>query len=304
MAVPWLWFAVRDRSALLDVIAGLWPAIGVATVVLLLVAAMWRRSGRLLAAAASMTLVSLLVVLGPWSPHRFDVPISPLRVVVANLAHSQLPSVADSLLAQQPDLAILLEYGPADAEREWTTFPHQKQLPGRRGAQTPFVLVQSRYPILESQLLPRFRAIRLVIAAPSGNVVVYATHFLKPGFPSQRARDTGLDGIGFRTRSRLANEFVALTEQEALPTIVAGDLNTHDRSVDYRRFTRHLNDAMREHWPSPTSKRFLPLWRFLLLRIDHVLVTDGLCAADSETFVIPGSDHRGIAVDVGLCPVK
>ena len=45
------------------------------------------------------------------------------------------------------------------------------------------------------------------------------------------------------------------------------------------------------------------LWRPFLLRIDHVFMPKDWCSGRSERFTLRGSDHRGIAVDVGACPV-
>jgi endonuclease/exonuclease/phosphatase (EEP) superfamily protein YafD len=45
------------------------------------------------------------------------------------------------------------------------------------------------------------------------------------------------------------------------------------------------------------------LWRPFLLRIDHVFVPRDWCSAAPERFTLHGSDHRGVAVDVGPCPV-
>ena len=38
-----------------------------------------------------------------------------------------------------------------------------------------------------------------------------------------------------------------------------------------------------------------------LLRIDHVFATDDWCSERVDEFGIPGSDHRGIRLDVGPC---
>jgi endonuclease/exonuclease/phosphatase (EEP) superfamily protein YafD len=57
---------------------------------------------------------------------------------------------------------------------------------------------------------------------------------------------------------------------------------------------------MRTTRTGPTSIK--PLWRPLLLRIDHVLVSDGVCASEADRVRVPGADHRALVVRVGPCP--
>ena len=57
---------------------------------------------------------------------------------------------------------------------------------------------------------------------------------------------------------------------------------------------------MRSRWAGPTYAALV--WRPLLLRIDHVFVPRDWCSAAPERFAVRGSDHQGVAVDVGPCP--
>ncbi|MEZ5265566.1 MAG: endonuclease/exonuclease/phosphatase family protein [Acidimicrobiales bacterium] len=91
-------------------------------------------------------------------------------------------------------------------------------------------------------------------------------------------------------------------DAEQSPVIVAGDLNLVDRQETFRDFADGLRDAMRAGaWAGPTSAKEGFVWRALLARIDHVLVTPSLCAASPERFELPTSDHHGLAVTVGPC---
>ncbi|MGF1666562.1 MAG: endonuclease/exonuclease/phosphatase family protein [Acidimicrobiia bacterium] len=82
------------------------------------------------------------------------------------------------------------------------------------------------------------------------------------------------------------------------PVVVAGDLNANDRGVGYRTMVidGRLRDAIRTGWASTTSLKWWPL----LLRIDHIL-TRGMCSADADDVMLPGSDHRGLVVAIGSC---
>jgi endonuclease/exonuclease/phosphatase family metal-dependent hydrolase len=81
---------------------------------------------------------------------------------------------------------------------------------------------------------------------------------------------------------------------------VAGDLNTSDRAVSYRQMDSALSDAMRSSAAGATTY-VGGWWPVLMLRIDHVFVTRGWCAADPGTFTPAGSDHLGVEVAVGPC---
>ena len=41
--------------------------------------------------------------------------------------------------------------------------------------------------------------------------------------------------------------------------------------------------------------------RFPVIRVDHVFVSRDLCSANAFTFGVPGSDHEGLDVQVGVC---
>ncbi len=131
-------------------------------------------------------------------------------------------------------------------------------------------IVFSKFPILDLRFPPglvygRGRhpfAVRAEIALPSGRrIAVYAFHL-----PSPRRGIEALRGEGFRcelkhgggllspknwqrfqavTRARIrAGEKLARTlEQEKLPWIAAGDMNTPDHGILYRVFARRFTDA-------------------------------------------------------------
>ncbi|HEV7535798.1 MAG TPA: endonuclease/exonuclease/phosphatase family protein, partial [Acidimicrobiia bacterium] len=83
--------------------------------------------------------------------------------------------------------------------------------------------------------------------------------------------------------------------------VLAGDFDTSDRSGGYRQLAGRFRDAARSNFGGPTY--VAPLWRPLFLRIDHVFVPRAWCSRHTRRFGIRGSDHRGVAVDVGPCPL-
>jgi endonuclease/exonuclease/phosphatase (EEP) superfamily protein YafD len=75
------------------------------------------------------------------------------------------------------------------------------------------------------------------------------------------------------------------------PAIVIGDLNVTPWSPAYADFLRTsgMSDATNG---SPWQPTWLPGFWPLALRIDHVFVSPGLCAEDTEVGTAIGSDHR------------
>jgi hypothetical protein len=55
---------------------------------------------------------------------------------------------------------------------------------------------------------------------------------------------------------------------------------------------------MRDGWAGPTS---VGQWAPLLVRIDHVLVTQGWCGDDPARPPLTRSDHSAVAATVGPC---
>ena len=98
------------------------------------------------------------------------------------------------------------------------------------------------------------------------------------------------------------DEVVALqaaVADEELPVVIAGDLNMSDRVRGYRYLDDRYTDLARDGWAGTTY--IGGIYRYFLLRIDHVFATDGWCSDDVEEFSITGSDHRGLRLDVGPC---
>src|SRR5205823_2809111 len=142
-----------------------------------------------------------------------------------------------------------------------------------------------------------FRAHRLELDAPTGRVVVYLAHLKRP-HPGPRRIVRIRSQLRAQRREREA--LLTSARGEGVPVVVAGDFNTSDRSRGYRRITSRFRDAMRARRAGPTY--VATLWRPFPLRIDHIFVPRDWCSARPERFALHGSDHRGLAVDVGPCP--
>lgn len=295
---PWTWFAVRDLSYAFDVLATGLPVIFPAVAVGIAAYAAVRRRRRLVVAAASWLLVAGLAVAGPWRPRPIPPPVRGFRIVAANV-NSKNPhverAVADAL-DQQGDVVLLLEEGRRGG---WTPpVDYSTVLRPRYGNQ----VILSRFP---ARLLEKpgnwpndFRAHRLEVDAPTGRVIVYMAHLKRPRVGPRRILNVRSQ---LRAQRRERESLLVSARRETAPVVIAGDFNTSDRSRGYRRLAGRFRDAMRAGRAGPTHVS--PLWRPFLLRIDHVFVPRDWCSSQPERFAMRGSDHRGVAVDIGPCPV-
>jgi len=106
------------------------------------------------------------------------------------------------------------------------------------------------------------------------------THWpITPGLA--RARDLALEGAG------------QLARTSELPVVLLGDLNLTPDAPAFHRLTGRagLHDVMQGRGWQPTWRTsFWPL----ALRIDHVLVSPGLCVEHAEVGPSVGSDHRPV----------
>jgi endonuclease/exonuclease/phosphatase (EEP) superfamily protein YafD len=292
---PWAWFAVRDLGWVLDVVANGLPMLFALAAAGLAAVAVVRKRPLLAVGIVSCLLAGGLAVIGPWRPQSTPLPVKGWRIVVANVSSrndSVDRAVADAL-AQRGDLVLLLEAGQDPPPP-----------PGYSAVSLPSYsnqVVLSRFParVLDrpDDWPRRLRAHRLEVEAPTGRTVVYLAHLVRPhlgprGFLRLRRQMTA--------QRRERDALLASARRETAPVVLVGDFNSSDRGRGYRQVTARFRDAMRRRWAGPTYAA--RAWRPLLLRIDHVFVPQDWCSAEPERFALRGSDHRGVAVDVGPCP--
>jgi len=294
---PWTWFAVRDLGFVFDLAATGLPVFFALAALGLGVFGAVRKRSELAVGVASCLLAGGLAVVGPWRQQSVPPPVGGLRIVSANVSssnHTLDRAVADAV-AQQGDLVMLIEAGRSRR----TPSP---EYPTVIRPEDSNQVILSRFP---ARLIERpkgwpknLRAHRLEVDAPRGRIVVYLAHLVRPHLGPRRI---------LKVRSQLKAQrqerdaLLASARTETAPVVLAGDFNTSDRSRGYRRITDRFRDAMRSRRAGPTY--VAPLWRPFLLRIDHIFVPRDWCAAAPARFTLHGSDHRGVAVDVGPCPV-
>ncbi len=298
VAVPWLWFVVRDRHPVLDTIAIGLPVIVTAVVGFLVLIATVRRRWVPLLAALSWLVFGAVTIVGPWMPHRTEAPAAGVRVVAANVYgdNAREPIVSAELSAQNAQILVVSEINRELHDLLSLQYPNvvETDSPGR----PPAVAVFSDLPMTDLGLpggLRNQRGVRVQVEGPAGPFVLYGMHFDRPRFgPSVGPQ------VSVRAHRRIVASFRDAVAAEDLPVVVAGDLNLVDRSSGYRRLTGYFDDAMLAGWGRPTAYR--PLGLPFLPRIDHVFMPDGWCAERPAVFTLSGSDHRGVGATIGPCP--
>lgn len=291
IALPWLWFGVRDIGGPIDTLAVGLPLIGVAAMVAGAIAGVLTRRAWPVLAGTSILVVCSVAVISPRLSRSIAPPQRAVRVVVANVwdLNPALEDVTASLLVREPDVMVTVEMPGDDFYDSATTSASDAGLvstvdDGELG-------VWSRFPVRElgDVGLPPARVMRVGVDAPGMPFVLYVVHALNP------LRDTS-----FADQRRFTDELLAAIDGERRPVVIAGDFNMSDRVVSYRVMDDALSDAMRAGSAGRTTY-VAGWWTATLLRIDHVFVVPEWCAADAGTFETAGSDHRGLQVAVGPC---
>lgn len=229
-----------------------------------------------------------------------------LRVVTFNsdVAAPDESHVNELVADLDPDLLVVQEVFPAREERLRETLedplPHvhvdQSERIGGVG-------VFSRYPIVEvvpvREASERSRTTSIVVIDVDGQLVqVVPVHLISP-CPSCGA--SAVERLELEDDVRQAEIDAVLERLDPdLPAIVAGDLNSNDRSVAYRSLVeagfddpqRSVGEGMGFTWPG--SGRYPPV-----LRIDWIF-TRGLTPIDAFVGPPQRSDHRPVVVDLAV----
>ncbi|MGW1062668.1 endonuclease/exonuclease/phosphatase family protein [Micromonospora rubida] len=266
---------VRGLGSLLDSVT---PLLGLGVPALVLGALLRRSRPALVAALLPATVWAVLFGPALLPPAAGAGPVT-LRVASQNLraGNPDPAGTVDALVSSGADLIALQEVNRDDrvAAALRSRYPHH--------AEVSTVALWSRYPVRESTGVDTglgwTRALRAVVAAPGGDLVVYVAHL-----GSARAGDTATRD---ETVRRLA---AAVRADPARHLVVLGDLNTASTDRVFAPLTRLLGDAQADAgrgfgftWPAE-----LPV-----TRPDHVLYR-GLTPTSAGVLHTPDSDHRAV----------
>ncbi|SBT39529.1 vancomycin resistance protein VanJ [Micromonospora auratinigra] len=270
--------AVPNVHGLGSLVDSVTPLLGLGVPLLALAAAL-RRSRRALLAVALPAVVWLALYGGAWLPPAAAAGPAVVRVASQNLrAGNPDPAATVGAVADAgADLIGLQEVD--DDDRVGAAL--DRRYPHRAAVST--VGLWSRWPIRESRGVDTGlgwdRALRAVVAAPRGDLVVYVVHL-----GSARAGQTA-------TRDETLTALAAAVRADPAPRLVVlGDLNTASTDRVFAPLVRLLHDAQAEAgqgfgftWPAQ-----LPV-----TRPDHVLYR-GLTPTAAGVLHTPDSDHRAV----------
>ncbi len=294
-ASPWAWFLLRGALGVVtDVLTIVLPLLVVAVIAVAgAIAVRYRRLGALVLAVSTLFMGAVAVV-GPWVPADVGAVAPDGAVVVAAANVDAQARPLGALRTIDADLWVVPELSRPIREEFAGTYPHNLV----SATSQPTIGVFSRYPLRPLEGAgPDLPGERIRVDGPAGPFVLYALHIPRPWIFG----DT-VEGYqaSVAEHQQLAESIAARVAQESLPVVVMGDLNSTDRGRDYAVLGpgAGLVDAMRADVAGPTS---VGKWRFLLARIDHVLVSRGWCGDDPGRVEMPGSSHRAITVTVGPC---
>ncbi|MFU8876091.1 endonuclease/exonuclease/phosphatase family protein [Micromonospora sp. SL4-19] len=270
--------AVPNVHGLGSLVDSATPLLGLGVPLLGLAAAL-RRSRRALLAVLLPALVWAALYGGAWLPPAAGAGPASLRVASQNLRSGNPDPAATvgPLAAADADLIGLQEVDDDDQ----VDAALRQRYPHRAAVST--VALWSRWPIRDSvgvdTGLGWDRALRAVVAAPQGDLVVYVVHLGSARAGHTVTRDETLAALAAIVRA-----------DNAARLVVLGDLNTATTDRVFAPLTRLLRNAQADAgqgfgftWPAE-----LPV-----TRPDHVLYR-GLTPTTAGVLHTPDSDHRAV----------
>jgi endonuclease/exonuclease/phosphatase (EEP) superfamily protein YafD len=253
----------------------------------------WARAGHWRWAALAALGLSGWVIAPFWWPAPPSPPQLAHRTPIALLQFNAAQNTENLLrwLNDNPkaaDVVLVLEADPAFAEGMTalaTEFPHHIE----RLDDSPFsIALYSRYPFYAAEVLDvvgeSFPALRVELITPNGPLRVLGIHPPPPlGDELATRRDRFLRLLGER-----------LVHEEAMPTLVFGDVNATVFSPQLRAFMDNtgLRDAQRGQgaggsWPAFSAR----LWGGLGIPIDTLLASPEVEVRERRLLPHLGSDH-------------
>ena len=193
-----------------------------------------------------------------------------------------------------PDVLVLSETSSAEvaAVEGGTGLTSTSPVDDSGGASGTAVLVRPGTPVsdvVEDRGLTGHQTPSARVSVPAP-VDVYGVHTLPPAF-------SDLISGWEENLATLRDSF----EASDVPLVLAGDFNATVAHPEFRDFLDRTGLTRCEGSSGVQRLTGSPTWPdpFPLVRIDHILVRDGICE-DGGTVQVEGTDHRGVWADISV----
>ncbi|MFT4185722.1 MAG: endonuclease/exonuclease/phosphatase family protein [Micrococcaceae bacterium] len=279
-----LWFYNRlPQNELVTLAENFLPWFGLISIFFILLLFKYHRDK-----SAALLLIYPLVSIVMFAPALF--PVSKItdknavKLVTVNIDadNKTVDKALQNILAQDADLVGIEEISDSTLQNITNTMNANYPYNHIFGS----VGLWSKYPITESDRadmpMNEGRVLTANVALPQGNTQVYVSHMgsYRPYMHAQR--DIMLNQIAQVMKSDPNKK-----------AIIMGDFNASTYDSHFQQ--------VRKTWAETQSTKFGPnfTWpsNFPVTKIDHVLYK-GFNKGTSQTFVVSGSDHRGISAQV------
>ncbi len=321
-ALPWTWFIVRDLHSVFEGAAIILPVVLLSAIVILILAATYRRSLLGVSIVLSLILLLVAVVALPRRPVSSVAPEESSRFASLNLARRWFSSndirflvfdgevdvFVGTELSESHDRELRDRYQFAASDLfelppEPTPVGGVPDLEGTyREDDAPSIGLYSNYEFelledpIASEVAGGLPGFRVLMQLPEGETIVYALELPRPAITA------GVYSIDLGQQADLVHAIRDAIADEEHPVVVLGDLSLTDRGGLYRDLTSDLTDAMRVDGWAPSTRSGEVLHSLLQLRIDYLLISPELCAIDPLAPSVFFTDHRLIQADIGPCP--
>jgi vancomycin resistance protein VanJ len=278
------------------------------------------RLGRAWQCLALLTIAAVVVELMGLSWGSGDTGTDRLRVMTYNVkAHRADASnggfarIATEILEHDPDIVVMQDAGSMVAADGSLPDALRMVLRDRRHYASGEYIVASRWPLRdcrEGQIPYRkmpHAYVRCTVVVAGKELDIATVHFVSPRQGLNAARHEQLEGLAdwrqnYADRLTQAATLASALSGNQRPLVLAGDLNAAEHSPVVRAL---LRTGLRDAFSSAgvgygyTHGHALKLG-FSFLRIDHILVSEGLGILDCFVGGSQASEHRPVIADLSL----
>ena len=244
-------------------------------------------------AVAFVVLVVAVVAGVCWAPRRrVSHPHAPgtpgVTVLAANVfdRNAHMAEAAAELAASDADVVVVSELSKVVHDAMAAAFPFREVLsiggPRGHGVYSRFPLERLPEPAILGPLL------HLRVQGPF-TFDLLAAHLPRPTVVAKPS-------LGAERLAPCRAAVVALADlaRSRPDVVVTGDLNLCDRQIGYRRLVAGRLDAMRTNRTAGSTFGAHSSWRWLAMRIDHLVVPPDWIVTDAREVTVCGSDHRAV----------